>query len=291
MNNWLYELWRGLSALVRRNQIDADLEEEMRLHVELRAGQHAESGAAADEAYYAAQRRFGNVLQLKETSRDVWGWASLERLWQDLRYGFRILRRSPIFTAAAVITLSLGIGANTAMFSIIDTVLLRPLPYAHPERLVRVWQGEPKMGAGRLGTAPPEFVSYRDRTRAFASVAGYQSASYDLTGDRAPEHTPACEASASLFATLGIQPLIGRVFTANDESPGAPKVVVLSYNFWSNHYAKDPSVLGTVVRLDEQPHQIIGGDAERLHFSVRRREPGRTACLVDSPILHTRSVA
>jgi len=284
---WLGELWRRLAALVRRDQMDADLEEEMRLHVERRAQQQTDAGIAADEAQYAAQRRFGNTLLLKETSRDVWGWASLERLLQDLRYGFRILRKSPVFTFTAVLTLSLGIGANTARFSVVEGVLLRPLPYVHPERLVRVWQNEPKMGAGRLGTAPPEFISYRDRTRAFANLAGYQWENYDLTSDREPEHIRACKATASLFATLGIQPMIGRVFTVHDELPGAAKAVVVSYRFWSDHYAKDLTVLGRTVRLDEQPYQIVGIMPDGFTFPAGDASPGEPPALW-TPLSFTR---
>ena len=288
MNDWLGELWRRLAALARRDRIGDDLEEEMRLHMELRAQQNADSGIAPDEARYAARRQFGNTLLLKEASRDVWGWASLERFLQDLRYGFRILRKSPVFSAAAIITLGLGIGANTAMFSIVAAVLLRPLPYVHPERLIRVWQMEPKMGAERLGTAPPEFASYRDRTRAFASLAGYQWESYDLTGgQREPQQIRACKATASLFATLGTQPMIGRTFTARDEVPGAPKVAVLSYRFWSDHYAKDPSVLGSILRLDEQPYQIAGVMPESFTFPSTDASPGEPPALW-TPLSFTR---
>jgi predicted permease len=274
MSNWLSELWRRVAALVRRNQIGDDLEEEMRLHMELRAQQQRESGIAPDEAQYAARRQFGNTLLLKEASREVWGWASLERFLQDLRYGLRILRKSPVFSAAAITTLGLGIGANTAMFSVVDAVLLRPLPYIHPERLVRVWQNEPKMDARRMGTAPPEFASYRDRTRAFANLAGYQWESYDLTGGREPQRIRACKATASLFRTLGTQPMIGRTFTVQDEVPGAARAVVLSYRFWSDHYAKDPSVLGSILRLDEQPYQIAGVMPESFTFPSTDASPG-----------------
>ena len=287
MNDWLVELWRRLAGFVRRNQIGDDLEEEMRLHMELRAQQNADSGIAPDEARYAARRQFGNTLLLKEASRDVWGWASIECLLQDLRYGFRILRRSPVFSAAAIITLGLGIGANTAMFSVVDAVLLRPLPYARSERLVRVWQNEPKMGTGHLGTAPPEFASYRDRTRAFANLAGYQWESYDLTGGREPQRIRACKATASLFATLGTQPMIGRTFTAQDEVPGAPKVVVLSHRFWSDHYAKDPSALGSMLRLNEQRYQIAGIMPESFTFPSTDASPGEPPA-VWTPLSFTR---
>jgi len=288
MNNWLGEVWRRLTALLGRNRIGDDLEEEMRLHMELRAQRHTEDGVAPEDAQYNAQRQFGNTLLLKELSREVWGWASLERFLRDLRYGFRILRKSPVFSAAAILTLGLGIGANTAMFSIVAAVLLRPLPYVHPERLVRVWQMEPKMGAERLGTAPPEFASYRDRTRAFASLAGYQWESYDLTGgQREPQQIRACKATASLFATLGTRPMIGRTFTAQDEVPGAPKVVVLSYRFWSDHYAKDPSVLGSILRLDEQPYQIVAVMPESFTFPSTDTTPGEPPS-VWAPLSFTR---
>lgn len=135
-----------------------------------------------------------------------------ERLGQELRYAFRQLRKTPGFATVAILTLAIGIGANTAIFSVTDAVLLRPLPYPDSKRLVRVWQSEPRMGEGHLGAAPPEFEAYRDRTRVFSSVAGYQPESFDLTGDSQPEHLSAYRTSASLFPTLGVQPLLGRAF-------------------------------------------------------------------------------
>jgi predicted permease len=274
MEGWLGEFRRKLTALVRRRQIEADLEEEMRLHLQLRVEREMDANMAADKAQYAARRRFGNALLIEDACREVWGWPLLEGCWQDLRYGFRILRKSPAFTAAAVITLSLGIGANTAMFSVIEAVLLRPLPYAEPERLVRVSQNEPRMASGRLGTAPPEFVSYRDRTNAFSNLAGYQLETHDLTSDREPEQIRGCRATASLFAALRVQPMIGRAFTQHEELPGVARVVVLSYRFWSDHYGKDPSILGSIVRLDEQPYRIIGVMPAGFIFPAGEVSPG-----------------
>ena len=258
---------------------DRDLERELCAHLELEAAERREDGLSPDDARYAAHGIFGNATLLKETMHEMWGWTSLERLGQDLRYGFRTLRRSPGFTAVAVLTLALGIGANTAVFSITDAVLLRPLPYPDAKRLIRVWQSEPKMAEGRLGAAPPEFAAYRDRTRAFSSVAGYQRAGFDLTGGAEAESLPGCRATASLFPTLGLRPLAGRTFTAREELPGAPAVVVLSYQFWKRRYAEDRSVVGTTIRLNERAYQVIGIMPPGFIFPSTTATPGEPPAL------------
>lgn len=263
----------------RRRLRDRELERELRAHLELEAAERQEAGLEPEEARFAARRALGNTTLLKEKMREVWGWTSFDRLGQDLRFGFRTLRRTPGFTAVAVLTLALGIGANTAIFSITDAVLLRPLPYPDAKRLIRVWQSEPKMGEGRLGAAPPEFAEYRDRTRAFSSVAGYQSASFDLTGGAEAESLPGCRATASLFPTLGIQPIAGRTFTAREELPGAPNVVVLSYRFWKRRYAEDRSILGTTIRLNERPYQVIGVMPPGFIFPSTAATPGEPPAL------------
>jgi predicted permease len=263
----------------KRRKREQDLERELRSHLEAEAAERREDGLSPDDARYAAHRVFGNTTLLKETMREMWGWTSLDRIGQDLRYGFRTLRRSPGFTAVAVLTLALGIGANTAIFSITDAVLLRPLPYPDAKRLIRVWQSEPKMAEGRLGAAPPEFAAYRDRTRAFGSVAGYQRAGFDLTGGAEAESLPGCRATASLFLTLGIRPLAGRTFTAREELPGAPAVVVLSYQFWKRLYAEDRSVVGTTIRLNERAYQVIGIMPPGFIFPATTATPGEPPAL------------
>jgi len=263
----------------KRRKREQDLERELRSHLDSEALEHQESGLTPDAARYAARRALGNTTSLKETMREIWGWTSLDRFAQDLRYGFRTLRRSPGFTAVAVLTLALGIGANTAIFSVTDAVLLRPLPYPDAKRLIRVWQSEPKMAEGRMGTAPPEFAAYRDRTRAFSSVAGYQRAGFDLTGGAEGESLPGCRATASLFPTLGIRPMAGRTFTAREELPGAPAVVVLSYQFWKRRYAEDRSVIGTTIRLNERAYQVIGIMPPGFMFPATAATPGEPPAL------------
>jgi predicted permease len=258
----------------RRKDREQELERELSAHLDLEAAEQQENGLSADDAGYAARRAFGNPTLLKEEVREMWGWTAWEVLVKDVSFSFRTIRKSPGFAVIVILTLALGIGANTAIFSVMDSVLLRPLPYPQPERLVRIWQSEPRMGERRLGTAPPEFAAYRDRTRVFTSLAGYQPAEYDLTGAPQPEHIRACAASASLFETLGIPPLIGRTFYANEELPGAGKVVVLSYRFWKQHHAEDPRVLGTIIRLNEQPYQIVGVMPRGFTFPSTEATPG-----------------
>ena len=197
----------------------------------------------------------------------------------DIRFAFRLFRKSPGFVAVAVLTLALGIGANTAIFSITDAVLLRPLPYRSAGRLIRVSQSEPKMDAGRLGAAPPEFAAYRDRTRAFSGIAGYQRESFDLTSGAEAEHIPACRATASLFPTLGIRPLAGRTFTAREELSGAPKVVVLSYQYWKRRYAEDRRIIGITIRLNERAYQVVGIMPPGFTFPSTAATPGEPPAL------------
>ena len=211
----------------------------------------------------------------------MWGWSALDQLRQDLGYAGRLLRKNPGFATAAVLTLGIAAGANTAMFSVTDAVLLRPLPYPDSKNLIRIWQSEPRMGEGHLGAAPPEFDAYRHRTRVFSNVAGYQPQSFDLTreGEGAPEHISGYLATASLFPTLGVQPLLGRTFDEEEEHPGAPKSVVLSYQFWRSHYREDKQVIGKTVRLNEQPYRIAGVMPRGFMFPSTAATPGEPPAL------------
>ena len=182
----------------------------------------------------------------------------METLLQDIRYGWRMLWKNPGFTTVAVLTLALGIGACTAIFSIADSILLRPLPYYQPDRLVTVSETLPKMGTDVIGVAAGEYQDYRNQNRSFSQVAAYERAGFNLTGVGQPLRVNAARISASSFPLLKISPELGRAFTEEEDRSGAGKVVVLSHRLWQHSYGSDPNIVGKIVRLDEQPYIVIG---------------------------------
>jgi predicted permease len=182
----------------------------------------------------------------------------MESLLQDVRYGWRQLRKNPGFAAVAVLTLAIGIGASTAIFSVFDTVLLRPLPYQQPERLALVTESLPAMAADEIGVSAGEYQDYRERNHSFSQVAAYESAGFNLTGAGQPLRINAASVSASVFPLLGVAPELGRVFTADEDRHGAGHFVVLSHALWEHEYGCDPNILGKTVKLDEQPYTVVG---------------------------------
>ncbi|MGB6429536.1 MAG: ABC transporter permease [Candidatus Acidiferrales bacterium] len=220
---------------------DEELDEEIRAHIELSAREREERGATADEARAAAQREFGNVGLVKETTRDVWGWAWLERIWQDVRYGLRMMRRGPGFTIVAVITLALGIGATTALFSVVYGVLLRPLPYFRPDRIMAV--SEINQRGGRMGFSDPDFADVQSSNHTFAALAEYGTDITSVTGGTDPTRSVITAVSRDFFRAMGVEPVVGREFRAEDERPGAAPVALVSYGYWREHLGgvADPS--------------------------------------------------
>ena len=184
--------------------------------------------------------------------------AWLEPVSQDLRFAVRSARRNPVFTAIAVLTLALGIGVDTAMFSVLDAVLLCELPYEDPGRLVTLRQRFPKIGEIALGTSPAEYLDYRDRTPAFASVAGYEAVTMDLTGEGEPVRVQAQRVTHTLFSTLGVAPRAGRTFSAAEDQAGAPRVALLSHELWQRRFGSNAQTVGQIIRLDEQPYEVVG---------------------------------
>ena len=247
-------IWRKLLFLLRRGRFDHDLEEEIRLHLEMKA----RAGGGTDSARHAAQRNFGNAILLREISRDTWGWGWLETLVQDLRYAIRMLRRSPGFTVVAVLTLALGVGANTAVFSVVNTVLLRPLPYPESERLVQMWSTNPN--ANRWGTwvAYPRFVDWRRQSTSFEEMAAVRTWVINLSGGDHPEALFSVVTSSRLFNVLRVQPMLGRTFLQEEDQPGHDRVIVLSYSLWQRRFSSDGAVIGRAIDIDRHSYTVIG---------------------------------
>jgi len=249
--SWRRELAK-LGALFRRRTPVDDLEEEIRSHLAMEEQENLESGMPPDEAHYAALRRFGNVTLAQERSREMWGWDSVETLWQDVRYGLRQLRRSPGFTAVAVLTLALGIGANTAVFSVLNGLFLRALPVPEPERLVTF---------SDTNFSWADYVAWRDEGKSFASL----SASYafpftaNLNSTRPPQHIYGGLVTGNFLTTLGIKPVLGRGFLPDEDQISSPKaVVILSYQFWRTRFGGDPEILGKTIRLNNARYTVVG---------------------------------
>jgi predicted permease len=241
-----------------RKRRDDDLDVELQTHLEMAARDRVAHGERPDEAARLARREFGNVAQVKEITREMWGWGSLERFWQDFGYGLRLMRRSPGFTVSAVLSLALGIGANTAMFTVVNSVLLRPLPYRDPDRLVMVYSVG-SMGSFTWNDGPfmdPDYLEFR-RLSAFSSLAAFGGGEVSVNDANEPMHAQRAQVTPSLFPLLGVQAALGRVFGDDDQASGA-SVVLLSDAFWRGRYLADPGVVGRVVKIEGVPHTIIG---------------------------------
>ncbi len=256
---WLIRIRRRLTVLFDRDSFHRELEEEMQAHIEMQAEENEENGMAAGEARYAARRQFGNATSLKEKSGDVWGWRALETLIQDVNYGLRMLRKSPGFTAVAVLTLALGIGANTAIFSLLNGVLLRPLPFPDPDRLVLVWEETSILGLRDSPAALGNAMDWRARNQVFMDMGALDRyASYKLTGGGAPEQIDGAIVMAGFLRVLGVRPLLGRSFSEQDDQPGAARSVLLSYSLWQQRFGGDGTIVGRTIVLDDERSTIAG---------------------------------
>ncbi len=245
-----------LTQLFTRRQIDQDLSEEIRSHLEEKIEELVEEGMPREEAVYAARREFGNVALIEERSRETWAWPTFESMLADTRYGLRVLRKHKGFTLVAVLTLALGIGANTAIFSVVNTVLLRPLPYPHAERVV--FLSEWSQDVPDLSIALANFDDWQRMNTVFDSMMAYRMENMNLTENGPPQRLAVRQVTAGLFPTLGVEPILGRELTAEEDKPGAEPVVLLSDSMWARNFGRDPSVLGRRLTLDGEPYTVIG---------------------------------
>src|SRR4029434_5901054 len=228
---WLRLIYTRLYGLLRKNRIEQQMEDEMRFHLLMRTRENIERGMRPDEAGREARRRFGNVGRIKDLARDIKGGGFMETLLQDLRYSARMLRKSPGFTAVVTLTLALGIGANTAIFSVVNAVLLRPYPYKDEDRLVWVWETSPP-GAPRSSPSPANFLDWQKQNKVFEQLEAINVRDFNLIGDANPERMRGMVITHGLFSLLGIRPQIGRDFFPDEDRPGHSNVAILSHELW-----------------------------------------------------------
>ncbi|MGO8732624.1 MAG: ADOP family duplicated permease [Terriglobia bacterium] len=255
--HWIYTLPLRLRSLFHRPQVNQDLDDEIRDHLERRTADYIARGLSPEEARYAARREFGGIDQVKEECRDSWGVGLITELVQDLRYGVRMLAKTPGFTAVAVITLALGIGATTAIFTVVNAVLLRPLPYTHPEELVCV-----QVILNNYPVSPSaysnDFAAWRDRSQTLSQVGAYMLSWFNLTGSGEAQRVSSGMASNSFFSLLGVRPMLGRLFLPEEDRPGGPPVVLLSEALWRSRYKADSSIVGRGITLDDKLYTVVG---------------------------------
>jgi predicted permease len=265
----LSTLGRRLRALLRSDQLERGLDEEMRLHMEMRRARLEAAGLSPDDAREAARRRFGNPLRIREESLDAWGWRWLEQLGQDVHFAARTLRKSPGFTTTVVLTVVVATGATTSIFSIVNGVLLRPLPFADPDRLVQIygrnWVSDMGLSApdpveGPVGTI--ELAQFAAQSTAFEGFAAYDLGTRHLDGPDGPERLTAVSADRAFFSVLGVEPVAGRTFRPDDPQD----VVVISGRLWQRRFNNDLSVVGGNVTLDGRPFTVIGVMPAQFQF-------------------------
>ena len=237
-------LWDQLFG--RRKRMMEDLDQDIRDFIERETQDNIERGMSPEEARYAALRKFGNVTRIKEDTWEVWSFVCLEQLWQDVRYGLRQLRRSPGFTAIAVVTLALGIGANTAIFSVVDAVLVRPLPFRNPAQLV--WLRETQAMMGGYPLTGPDYLDWQAQAQTLEGASLFdwgESSNVSVAGE--PEPAFVVRTQANFFSLLGVEPLVGRTFVKGEDQPGRNHIAILSYGFWQSQFGGARNALGRIL--------------------------------------------
>ncbi len=253
-----------------------ELDDEIESHVQMAIRDRIERGESSENATANARREFGNAGVVMEVTRDAWGWRWLENILRDLRYGTRVLRQNPGFTAVAILTMALGIGANTAIFSVVYAALLRPLPYYQPDRIATI--GETRSQAHLddsviADSSYPDYIDWTNQTKTFDSLGAYQGNQYTYTGSGSPEILQGGMVTASWFATLGVKMAMGRDFLPGEDVPNGPKVAIVSYDFWKQRLGANPSIVGQSLRLDGQSYTLAGVLPRNFEFTPLNSPP------------------
>ncbi|HMJ86485.1 MAG TPA: ABC transporter permease, partial [Vicinamibacterales bacterium] len=249
---------RRLRGSVRSSGFESSMEAEMRHHLQLEIEALIARGMDPAEAGDAARRRFGSIAQVKDDCRDSWGLRAIDAIRQDVRYAARSLARYPGYTAVVLLTLALGIGANTAIFSVVHAVLLRPLPYTHGDRLVEVRQQAPRIGVANAGMSVKEIQDYRAQTPSLDTIVEYHQMSFNLLGRGEALRVQTGVVSPEFFDVLGVKPILGRTFRGDDDSPNAPAVLLVSYSFWQNALGGDTGIVGRAFEMNDRMHTVVG---------------------------------
>ena len=270
---WFRRVWMGFLMLFRRGRAGEELDSELQFHIEQQVAENRASGMSERDAHAAALRAFGNAAALRDQTRETWSWRGLELVVRNARIGARTLLRTPGFAVTAVMVIGLGIGANIALFTIVRSVLLRPLPFRDPERLVRLYEhttNEHPFNQSASGI----FSEWQKQSHSFTSLALWGYAGYNLSADggQLPENVRAAEFSWNILPTLGVVPALGRNFTADDDRPAANGTVILSWGLWKRRFGGDPAVLNRTILLDARPYTVIGVMPARFAFPDQTRQ-------------------
>jgi putative ABC transport system permease protein len=262
----LSKLRTRLRALLRKSEMERELNEELRYHIERQTEQNIRLGMNPEEALHAARKTFGGVEQAKERSRDARGVRWIEDLWQDLRYGARMLVKNPAFSITAISILAIGIGANTAIFSVIYAVILRPLPFAESGRLAMIKEDWPAKDIPDYGASMPDFLEWRNRNRVFDRLEAFSTDSYDISSDGDPERIAGAQVSAELFPFLGVAPVQGRRFLSEEQQFGRHRVVIFGAALWRRRFGDQTKLNGQAIKINGETFSIVGVMPEGFEF-------------------------
>jgi predicted permease len=263
----LNDLVYRLRALFNRREMDAEVDEELRAHLEREAEKYHRAGFAPNEAMRRAHLALGGSEQVKQECRESRGTRWLEDLLQDLRYAMRSFAKTPGLTALIVLSLAIGIGANTAIFSVTSTLLLKPLPYPAPDRIAILWLRSPGIGIPQDWPSPGQYHDIVIQNHVFEVTALATGGNFTLTERSTAMKVDGIQATSSLLPMLGAKPMLGRIFLPEEDQPGKPETVVLTYGFWQREFASDPNIVGRAITLDGQPHTVVGVLSPSFHLN------------------------
>jgi predicted permease len=292
--NWIYTLPLRFRSLFQRRKLRKELDDELRYHIESKTEEYVATGMNPEEARYAARRAFGNPTVLKEETQDTWGWVRLEQILRDFRNGARSLWRTPRFAVAAILVMGLGIGATTALFAAVRSVLLEPLPFKDSDRLIRLYEQSADDKFSYNQNSGGVFAEWKKQSHGFSDLAIVSDgATYNLSapGAQLPEKVSGAECSWNLFATLGIPPVVGRVFGEADDQPSAGGTAILSWGLWKRRFRGASSVINQIIYLDSKPYTVIGvmpqwfaypGPSVHLWTAINHEESPQEMQAVDS---------